>query len=83
MLSCKRRENILNFSTYALFSKYAPVYFTAFNFFEKLYESINKKEELIKTLFTKPCTPSMMLKEFGNYALVNVLKEFLDVMFME
>lgn len=62
-ISTKTVENILNFSTDPLFGKYAPVYYSAFNFIEKLYDETDKKDELIKTLFTKPCTPSLLFEE--------------------
>jgi len=65
-VSDKTIENILNFSTDKLFGKYAPVYYSAFNFLKELYESTNKKEKLIKTLFTEPRTPSMLIEEFGE-----------------
>lgn len=63
-VSDKTIENILNFSTDELFGKYAPVYYSAFNFIQKLYESTDQKDELIKTLFTKPSTPSLLMGEF-------------------
>lgn len=63
-VSDKTVENILNFSTDELFGKYAPVYYSAFNFIQKLYEGTGQKNELIKTLFTKPCTPSLLIEEF-------------------
>lgn len=65
-ISTKTVENILNFSTDPLFGKYAPVYYSAFNFIEKLYDETDKKDELIKTLFTKPCTPSLLFEEFNK-----------------
>ena len=65
-VSDKTTENILNFSTDELFGKYAPVYYSAFNFIQGLYEGTDKKDMLIKTLFTKPCTPSLLTEEFGE-----------------
>jgi hypothetical protein len=65
-VSNKTAENILNFSTDKLFGKYAPVYYSAFNFIQKLYEGTDQKEKLIKTLFTKPCTTSLLTEEFGK-----------------
>lgn len=63
-VSDKTVENILNFSTDELFGKYAPVYYSAFNFIQELYETMDQKDELIKTLFTKPSTPSLLIEEF-------------------
>lgn len=65
-VSDKTVENILNFSTDKLFGKYAPVYYSAFNFIQKLYEDTDQKAELVKTLFTKPCTPNLLMEEFGK-----------------
>ncbi len=65
-ISDKTRENILNFSTDPLFGKYAPVYYTAYNFLENLYTKTSKKDELIKTLFTEPCTVELLTKEFNT-----------------
>jgi hypothetical protein len=61
----KTRENILNFSLDPLFGKYAPVYYTAFNFLSELYSKTDSKDKLIKTLFTKPCTPKLLQQEFA------------------
>ena len=60
----KSRENLLNFSTHPLFGKYAPVYYSAFNFIENIYQKTSKKEELIKVLFTEPCTPRLLEEQF-------------------
>lgn len=63
-VSQKSIDNILNFSMDPLFGKYAPVYYTAFNFIEDLYASTDRKDELIQTLFKKPCTPKLLKEEF-------------------
>lgn len=63
-VSDESRKGILNFSTDLLFGKYAPVYYSAFNFIEYLYLKTAKKDEFIKTLFTQPCTPSLLTEEF-------------------
>lgn len=63
------RKNILDFSTDPLFCRYSPVYFTAYNFFQKLYQGTTRKEDLLRVLFTQPCTPSLLLTEFGNGSL--------------
>lgn len=51
----------LNFSTDKLYGKYSAVYYSAFGFIEKLYKTSSNKEKLLQTLFTKPCTPNMLL----------------------
>lgn len=60
----KVRSDLINFSTDTVFGKYAPVYYSAFNFLEGLYLSTNRKEKLIKDLLTKPCTPELISREF-------------------
>ncbi len=60
----KSRENLLNFSTDPLFGKYAPVYYSAFNFIENIFRRTSKKEELIKVLFTEPCTQRLLEEQF-------------------
>jgi len=57
-------ENMLNFSTDKVFGKYAPVYYSAFNFISDLYNQTKNKKQLIKTLFTQPCNPRDLIKEF-------------------
>lgn len=57
---------ILNFSTDPIFGKYAPIYYSAFNFIKNLYQETNQKENLIKTLFLKPCTPKLLTEEFNS-----------------
>ena len=52
---------IVDFSTDPLFGKYAPVYYSAFNFISGLYEKSNDKKRLIKTLFTQPCNPTAII----------------------
>lgn len=66
VISDETRNGILSFSTDPLFGKYAPVYYTAFNFLNELYSQTSNKEKLIKTLFTQPCTPKLLTEEFGN-----------------
>lgn len=63
-LSKQSIQYIVNFSTDELFGKYAPVYYSAFNFLEHLYNNTQKKEKLIRTLFTQPCTPQLLRDEF-------------------
>jgi hypothetical protein len=63
-ISDETREYVLNFSTDPLFGKYAAVYYTAFNFLQRLYNKTSHKEKLIRTLFTKPCTPKLLVSEF-------------------
>lgn len=63
-ISDKTAENIISFSTDPLFGKYAPVYYSAFNFISDLYKTTNKKDELIRTLFTEPCTPSILVEKY-------------------
>ena len=65
-LTDKSRENLLNFSTDPLFGKYAPVYYSAFSFIKNIYQKTSKKEELIKVLFTKPCTPKLLKEQFAQ-----------------
>lgn len=65
-ISEKTIENVLKFSTDSLFGKYAPVYFTAFDFLQRIYAATDQKEALIKTLFTQPCTPQLLISEFGK-----------------
>jgi hypothetical protein len=60
------RKIVVGFSTDPVFGKYAPVYYTAFNFLERLYADTLEKELLIKTLFTQPCTPTMLLEQFNQ-----------------
>lgn len=62
----KSKENLLNFSTDPLFGKYAPVYYSAFNFIQNIYQKTSKKEMLIKVLFTEPCTPKLLEDQFIN-----------------
>jgi hypothetical protein len=64
IISDESRKGILNFSTDPLFGKYAPIYYSAFNFVEDLYLKTTKKDELINTLFTQPCTPNLLIEEF-------------------
>ncbi|MBI2464641.1 hypothetical protein HYV64_00725 [Candidatus Shapirobacteria bacterium] len=54
---------IVNFSTDPVFGKYAPVYYSAFNFLSDLFQKSLNKNELIETLFTKPCTPELLTKK--------------------
>lgn len=60
----KTKGYIVNFSTDPLFGKYAPVYYSAFNFIQDLYQATSKKDELVATLFTKPCIPDLLVSEF-------------------
>lgn len=62
----KSRKNILNFSTDPLLGKYAPIYYSAYNFINNLFNKTQKREVLLKTLFTLPCTPGLLLEEFGQ-----------------
>ncbi len=64
-VSTKARKNILDFSTDKLFGKYAPIYYTAYDFFRKVYDNTTEKEKFVKTLFTQPCTPKLLIEEFG------------------
>lgn len=66
MISDQSRRNILNFSTDIIFGRYAPVYYSAYTFLHNLYQQTSRKDELITTLFTKPCTPSLLTEEFKN-----------------
>lgn len=59
-VSDKTREGILNFSTDPVFGRYAPVYYSAFNFIEGIYKDHQSKEKLAKELFTQPCTPRIL-----------------------
>jgi len=65
-ISDKTREEILNFSTDSLYGRYAPVYHSAYNFINELFIKSKDKEKFIKTLFTQPCTPELLIKEFGH-----------------
>ena len=60
----KTKDYIANFSTDPLFGKYAPVYYSAFNFIQDLYQTTSKKDELVTTLFTKPTTVDLLVSEF-------------------
>lgn len=62
----KTRDYIINFATDPLFGKYAPVYYSAFNFIKKLYDQTDNRADLIKTLFAKPCTPALITNEFAK-----------------
>jgi hypothetical protein len=64
-ISSESVRNIFNFSTDSLFGRYAPIYYSAFNFIQNLYAKTNQKEKLIKELFTLPCTPGILAEEFG------------------
>ena len=59
------RSGILNFSCDPIYGKYAPVYFSAYNFIEKLYSQTPDKKKLLDTLFFQPCTPSILQMEFN------------------
>lgn len=65
-LSDKARQGMLSFSTDPVFSRYAPIYYSAFNFLEPLYAKTSNKKKLIHTLFTQPCTASLLTEEFGK-----------------
>jgi hypothetical protein len=56
-------RQIINFSTDPIFGKYAPIYYSAFNFLSDLYRKTSNKDKLVETLFTKPCTPQLLTKE--------------------
>ena len=60
------RKNILNFSCDPVFGRYAPVYHAGYHFLKDLYEKTTQKERLIKTLFSQPCTPTLLMKEFNS-----------------
>lgn len=59
----KTIDNIVNFSTDKLFGKYAPIYYTAFDFFIDHFNKSTDKDEFIKTIFTQPTTPSILLRK--------------------
>lgn len=63
-ISMRTIEDIINFSTDPIFGKYAPVYYSAFNFLSDLYTHTNLKNQLIKELFTLPCTPQILLNSY-------------------
>jgi len=65
-VSDKTREGILGFSTDTLYGKYSPIYFSAYNFISNLFLKTKNKDDLIKTVFTQPCTPNILIKEFGD-----------------
>jgi hypothetical protein len=58
-VSEKSITNIINYSTDELYGLYATVYYSAFNFFQEIYINSKDKDQLLKELFTKPCTPLM------------------------
>ena len=62
-ISDKTRGEILNFATDPLYGRYAPVYYSAYNFIGELFSKTKDKEKLIKTLFTQPCTPNLLIKK--------------------
>lgn len=62
----KTRGYIVNFATDPLFGKYAPVYYSAFNFVKQLYDQTENKSSLINTLFTQPCTPALLTSEYSK-----------------
>ena len=51
---------IIDFSTDELFGRYAPIYYSALDFFREIYDAANDKDELLKSLFTMPCTPDLV-----------------------
>ena len=57
---------VINFSTDPVYGKYAPVYYSAFNFLSGLYKKTLNKNKLIETLFQKPCTSSLLKNEFDR-----------------
>lgn len=65
IISDKIREEILNFSTDPLFGKYAPIYYSSFNFINDLYSKTSKGAKLIDVLFHQPCTPTLLVEEFS------------------
>jgi hypothetical protein len=63
-VSDQSRQNLLNFSCDPLFGRYAPVYHAGYQFLKDLYEKTDQKERLVKVLFSQPCTPTILTKEF-------------------
>lgn len=59
-------DRMIGFSTDKTYSKYAPIYYSGLNFLSDIYNKTSKKDELVETLFLKPCTPKLLTEEFGN-----------------
>lgn len=55
------RQNILNFSTDSVFGRYAPIYYSAYDFIIDLYKRSRNKEKLLRDLFMKPCSPRILI----------------------
>jgi len=61
-ISTESLDGILGFSLDPVYGKYSPVYYSATNFILENYKRSQNQEQLVNDLFTKPCTPGIILQ---------------------